>query len=70
MPIGKYTPTTDDFEPLRSDQRAEDLEVATNAVASTLELLARVPTASMVHDEMDEVLGMLARVLRNPGILT
>lgn len=60
----------EDFEPLRSDQRAEDLEVATNAVASTLELLARVPTASMVHDEMDEVLGMLARVLRNPEILT
>lgn len=70
MPIAEHTPTTDDFEPLRSDQRREDLEVATNAVASTLELLARVPTSSMVHDEMDEVLGMLARVLRNPGILT
>lgn len=60
----------DGFTPLCSDQRAEDLEVATNAVASTLELLARVPTASMVHDEMDEVLGMLARVLRHPEILT
>lgn len=51
------------------NDRTEAEEIATDTVASTLEIMSYVPSSMMNHDSMGEVLFMLARVLRHPEIL-
>lgn len=50
-------------------ERTEAEEIATDTVASTLEILSYVPSSMLTHDRMGEVLYMLAKVLRHPEIL-
>ena len=53
----------------KNQDRVEAEEIATNTVASTLEIMSYVPNSMMSHDSMGEVLYMLAKVLRHPEIL-
>ena len=52
-----------------NQDRAEAEEIATDTVASALEIMSYVPSSMMNHDSMGEVLYMLAKVLRHPEIL-
>ena len=53
------------YEQAGPDQ-AEAAEVAASTVAATLELLSYVPPSELAHEELGEVLHMLAGVLRHP----
>lgn len=53
-----------------TSDREEQRDVAVSTVAATLELLSYVPPCELAHDELGEVLHMLATVLRNPEGLT
>ena len=55
--------------PASPAERTEAEEIATDTVASTLEILSYVPSSMLTHDRMGEVLYMLAKVLRHPEIL-